>query len=56
MFLRATRVQTPPDKVEQAIENFKTNTVKSLRAAPGNQGVVLVVNRQTGSGLSLIHI
>ena len=55
MFLRATRVQTPPDKVEQAIENFKTNTVKSLRAAPGNQGAVLLVNRQTGAGLGITY-
>jgi heme-degrading monooxygenase HmoA len=55
MFLRATRVQTPPDKVEAAIENFKTNTVKSLRAAPGNQGAVLLVNRQTGAGLGITY-
>jgi len=55
MFLRATRVQVPPDKVEAAIENFKTNTVKSLRAAPGNQGAVLLVNRQTGAGLGITY-
>jgi heme-degrading monooxygenase HmoA len=55
MFLRATRVQTPPDKVEQAIENFKTNTAKSLRAAPGNQGAVLLVNRQTGAGIGITY-
>jgi heme-degrading monooxygenase HmoA len=55
MFLRATRVQTPPDKIEQSIENFKTNTVKSLRAAPGNQGAVLLVNRQTGAALGITY-
>jgi heme-degrading monooxygenase HmoA len=55
MFLRATRVQTPPDKVDQAIENFETNTVKALRAAPGNQGAVLLVNRQTGAGLGITY-
>src|SRR6267378_2606153 len=55
MFLRATRVQTPPDKVEAAIENFKTNTVKSLRAAAGNQGAVLLVNRQTGAGMGITY-
>jgi heme-degrading monooxygenase HmoA len=55
MFLRATRVQTPPDKVEAAIENFKTNTVKSLRAAAGNQGAVLLVNRQTGAGIGITY-
>jgi Antibiotic biosynthesis monooxygenase len=55
MFLRATRVQTPPDKVEQAIENFETNVVKGLRSAPGNQGAVLLVNRQTGAGLGITY-
>jgi heme-degrading monooxygenase HmoA len=55
MFLRATRVQTPPDKVEAAIENFKTNTVKALRSAPGNQGAVLLVNRQTGAALGITY-
>jgi heme-degrading monooxygenase HmoA len=55
MFLRATRVQTPPDKVDAAIENFKTNAVKSLRAAPGNQGAVLLVNRQTGAGIGVTY-
>jgi heme-degrading monooxygenase HmoA len=55
MFLRATRVQTPPDKVEAAIENFKSSTVKSLRAAPGNQGAVLLVNRQTGAGIGITY-
>jgi heme-degrading monooxygenase HmoA len=55
MFLRATRVQTPPDKVEQAIENFETNILKAARSAPGNQGAVLLVNRQTGAGLGITY-
>ncbi|MGA7911139.1 MAG: antibiotic biosynthesis monooxygenase [Candidatus Dormiibacterota bacterium] len=55
MFLRATRVHTPPEKVEQAIENFETNIVKGLRSAPGNQGAVLLVNRQTGAGLGVTY-
>src|SRR5467141_1770101 len=55
MFLRATRLQASPDKVEAAIENFKSNTVKGLRAAPGNQGAVLLVNRQTGAALGITY-
>jgi heme-degrading monooxygenase HmoA len=55
MFLRATRIQSPPDKVEQAIENFQTNIVKGLRSAPGNQGAVLLVNRQTGAALGVTY-
>ncbi len=48
MFLRVTRVQAPPDKVNDAIKNFETNIVKSARSAPGNQGAILLVNRETG--------
>jgi heme-degrading monooxygenase HmoA len=55
MFLRATRVQTPPDKVNEAIKNFETNILKGLRAAPGNQGVSLLVNRQTGAGIGITY-
>ena len=55
MFLRATRIQAPPDKVDQAIENFENNLVKSLRSAPGNQGAVLLVNRQTGAALGITY-
>jgi quinol monooxygenase YgiN len=55
MFLRATRIQAPPDKVEQVIENFETNVIKGLRAAPGNQGAVLVVNRETGAALGITY-
>jgi heme-degrading monooxygenase HmoA len=55
MFLRATRIQAPPEKVEQAIENFETNIIKGLRSAPGNQGAVLLVNRQTGAALGVTY-
>jgi heme-degrading monooxygenase HmoA len=55
MFLRATRIQAPPDKVGATIENFETNVVKSLRAAPGNQGAVLLVDRNTGSVLGITY-
>ena len=51
MYLRMTRVQTPPEKVEEAIKNFETNILPRLRAAPGNQGIVLLVNRQTGESV-----
>ena len=55
MFLRATRIQTPPDKVGAAIENFETNIVKGLRSAPGNQGAVLLVDRQSGAALGVTY-
>lgn len=55
MFLRATRVQSPPDKLKEAIENFETVTVKALRSAPGNQGAFLLVNRETGAGFGITY-
>ena len=55
MYIRATRVQSPPEKVEDAIKNFETNVVKRLSAAPGYQGAVLLVNRQTGEGMGVTY-
>jgi hypothetical protein len=55
MFLRATRVQAPPDKVNEAIKNFETNILKGLRSASGNQGASLLVNRQTGAGIGVTY-
>jgi heme-degrading monooxygenase HmoA len=55
MYLRVTRVHTPPDKIKDAIQNFETNILKRLRAAPGNQGAVLLVNRQTGDGFGVTY-
>jgi heme-degrading monooxygenase HmoA len=55
MFLRATRIQTPPEKVNEAIKNFETNILKSLRSTPGNQGVSLLVNRQTGAAQGITY-
>ena len=55
MFLRATRIQAPPDKVNEAVKNFETNVIKGLRSAPGNQGAVLLVNHQTGAALGITY-
>ena len=55
MFIRATRVQAPPDKVQEAIQNFETSILKTVRATPGNQGAVLLINRQTGAGLGVTY-
>ena len=55
MFLRATRLQTPPDKVNEAIKNFEVNVLKGLRSAAGNQGAVLIVNRETGAAIGITY-
>ena len=48
MFIRGTRVQTPPDKLEAAIANFKQQVLPAARSAPGNLGATLLVDRQSG--------
>lgn len=55
MYLRATRVQSPPDKVKESIQNFESNILKRVRSAPGNLGAVLLVNRQTGEGMGVTY-
>lgn len=55
MFIRATRLQTPPDRVAAGIDNFKEQTLPRLRAAPGNLGAVLMTNRETGAGIGLTY-
>ncbi len=55
MFVRATRLQTPADRVEAGIDNFKQQTLPRLRAAPGNLGAVLLTNRENGAGMGLTY-
>ena len=55
MFIRATRIQTPPDKVDAAIANFKQQVLPAARSAPGNAGAALLVNRETGVGIGITY-
>jgi len=55
MYVRMTRVQAPPDKIKDSIQNFETNVLKRLKAAPGYQGAALLVNRQTGDEVGVTY-
>lgn len=55
MYVRMTRVQAPPDKIKDSIQNFETNVLKRVKAAPGYQGAGLLVNRQTGDGIGFSY-
>jgi heme-degrading monooxygenase HmoA len=55
MYVRMTRVQAPPDKLKDSIQNFETNVLKRVKAAPGYQGAVLLVNRQTGDEIGVTY-
>lgn len=53
MYIRATRVQSPPDAIEKGIAYFKEKVVPAAKAAAGNGGAVLLVDRKTGSGVGI---
>ncbi len=53
MYVRATRVQSPPDAIEKGIAYFKEKVVPAAKAAPGNAGAVLLVDRKSGSAVGI---
>lgn len=53
MYIRATRVQNPPDAIEKGIAFFKEQVLPAAKATPGNAGAVLLVDRKTGSGVGI---
>jgi heme-degrading monooxygenase HmoA len=55
MYVRMTRVQAPPDKVNEMTKNFENNVLKRVKAAPGYQGGVMLANRQTGDGIGVTY-
>ena len=55
MYLRATRVQVPPDKVKDAIHDFEANVAPAMRKIAGNLGAGLLINRQTGQSLAITY-
>ena len=55
MFIRGTRVQTPPEKVDEAIDNFKKQVIPSMSKAPGYAGAGLMVDRKSGAGIGVTY-
>ncbi|HET7465372.1 MAG TPA: antibiotic biosynthesis monooxygenase [Candidatus Dormibacteraeota bacterium] len=55
MFIRGTRVQTPPDQIDAAIANFKQKVLPTARSTPGNVGAALLVDRKTGAGVGITY-
>lgn len=55
MFIRGTRVQTPPEKVDAAIANFTKQVLPKARSTPGNVGAALLVDRKTGTGVGITY-
>ena len=55
MFIRGTRVQTPPEKVDDAIANFKKQVVPNASNAPGYAGAGLLIDRKSGAGIGITY-
>src|SRR6266851_9601554 len=53
MFTRVTRVQESPEAIEAGIAFFKEKVVPMAKAAPGNAGLILLVDRKTGAGVGI---
>ena len=53
MYVRVTRVQSPPDAIEKGIAYFTENVVPAAKAAKGNAGQVLLVDRKTGAAVGI---
>ncbi|HEY7034711.1 MAG TPA: antibiotic biosynthesis monooxygenase [Thermomicrobiales bacterium] len=53
MYARVATVQVRVEKLDDAIEIYREGVVSALREQPGFQGVELLVNRETGHGISI---
>lgn len=50
MYVRATRVQSPPERLDDMVKAFTATALPAIRALPGYAGSSLAIDRQTGDG------
>src|SRR5690242_7093279 len=55
MFIRGTRLQGSPDKVDAAIANFKEKVAPTARKTPGNVGASLLIDRKSGQAIGITY-
>lgn len=53
MFARTITVQFKVDRVDEAIRIYEENIVPIARSLKGYKGIYLLVDRETGKGISL---
>jgi heme-degrading monooxygenase HmoA len=53
MYARVSTVKVRVERVDEAIRVYEEGVVPALRAQPGFEGVELLVNRETGHGISI---
>ena len=52
MHARATTIQGSPDRIDEAIEQYR-NALAMFRDIPGNRGAFLLVDRSAGRGIGV---
>ena len=50
MYLRVTRVQTPLDRLDDIVQQFKGTALPAIQKLPGYAGSVLGIDRSSGDG------
>lgn len=53
MFVRRTRFEGSPEKLEQTIQTYRQQLLPVMKQAPGFKGAVLLANRATAAGQSV---
>lgn len=53
MYLRVTRVQSPPDAIAKGIAYFQEKVVPAAKETAGNAGAVLLVDHKTGAAVGI---
>ena len=52
MFARLTKFQIKVDRIDEAIKRYEKSVVQATKAQKGFKGLYLLVNFQTGHGIS----
>lgn len=52
MHARVTTVQTPPDSVDESLQVVREQVLPRARQIPGFKGVLSLVDRETGKGIT----
>lgn len=55
MYGRMTRIQGSPDAIEKGVASFEKDVSSPASQLPGFQGIVLMVNRETGEAISVSY-
>lgn len=53
MFARLTRAQVMVDRIDEFINRYKESVVPAAKSQKGFQGIYLLIDRNTGQGLSM---